>query len=63
MKKCFCDGCGKELDYENMNYVSFMIDDFGDKDQAVEAWDFCQDCAANIKHNIVQNIMKIQTKQ
>ena len=60
MKKCFCDRCGKELDYEKMNYVSFMIDDFGNKEQAPESWEFCQDCSSSIKYAILNNIAQYE---
>ncbi len=49
MKRCFCDGCGKELDYDNMNYVVVSMDDYSDRDSPGEGWDFCKDCATVIR--------------
>lgn len=60
MKKCFCDRCGRELDYEKMNYVSLMIDDFADKESPCESWEFCQECASSIKHAIVFDIAQYE---
>lgn len=62
MKKCFCDRCGKELDYYDMNYVGLSVTDYGNKKDDGEHWDFCQVCASSIKHAIVFDIAQYERK-
>ena len=57
--RMFCDRCGKEIPTDD--YVTFIINRHDE--EPYESWEFCKDCALEVKAAMIRHIFNYQDNQ